>query len=286
MLWAVVPVAAAACGLGLLAMFRILGPGCLPSGLPIGRLLALLAVLAAPMVLGGLAGTSLGVLALAAPIGLSMFLLMVPPLGMMLILMNERIRRSVERVSFEEVTGVEMPPAAVQWFESQTPEVLAMGFRKLGDYRLKRRSEHFARFFLHPDGRVIGELSWWRVASWRKIQCFSCESVSDGATYLETGNVAMPPETAGEDCILSGVPNATIAETYHAHCRRLEELARDRSEHPILLAEGDLQRVVTYGLKLLYDRNGRNGLTIANPYDGLTFQWSDRQEDESLVEAL
>ena len=44
--------------------------------------------------------------------------------------------------------------------------------------------------------------------------------------------------------------------------------------------------VVTYGLKLLYERHKRNGLATENPHDDLAFDWPRTRPDESLVEAL
>ncbi|MEE9601987.1 MAG: hypothetical protein V3V75_01680, partial [Thermoguttaceae bacterium] len=250
------------------------------------RHLAVIALVTAPVILGGIAGMSIGILPMVAPIAIAVLLLLVPPILTIMILFKENSQRSAEVIQLQRVTVGEMPPDATKWFEKNTPEVESLGFRRLGDYRLKRRSEHFARFFINPQGDIVAEISWVKVLFLLRMKCFSCFSVTDDLTYLETGNLAIPKKDNEGRLILQSIPGGTIDDTLGAHRCRLDELSDTRQTLPICFVEDDLDKVIFYGQKLLYDRLTRRGVVAVNPYDEVTFDWNNSEPSERLVEAL
>ncbi len=283
-LWAGVPLVALFSGIWLLAMRWFLKPSYpLLNGLTKKHVM-LLVLASIPMVLGIVPQASNEALLLAAPLVLAVFFLVVPPIWSVLLIFSERIQRTVEIMRLQPVMFSEMPVAARDYFETSTAEVEALGFRQLGDFRLKQRTEHFSRFFMNAEGSIVGAITWLGVSPWNSIHCFSCLSVTGDSTYLETGNIAVPSVKDDDHFVLRGVSEATIADTLKAHRHALEGLINSRNTHALRMLDCDLAKVVTYGQKLLYADMQRHRQIAANPYDDEPFDWSNNEPAVELLE--
>ncbi len=281
-LWLGALAAAVFSGLGLLAIRLILNPGySFLKILPRPYVLAIVVLpllMSIPMVIAGLSGKSLGLMLMFAPLMIGTLFLLAPPLLTLMIFMRERMDGRCEVMRLKQVAGVEIPAAAVGWIEKNTPALETLGFRRIGDYRLKEGNQHFGRFFIHADGKTLAGIDWLKVSILRNIDAFSFFSVTDDLTYLETGSIALPGNGKPFEApfILQGVPNRSHADTFDAHLRGLEELSDTRNTWPRPLVEDDLEKVVLYGQKLLYDRLKTEAMAMTNPYDDVTFDWGDR----------
>ena len=296
-LWMVTALAAVLSGLGLLAIRLVLKPKYSMFRTLDRRRAFAMAAVTLPMILGTIAAASSGILPMLAPMGLSVLLLLAPPMLTILIVFKEMSQRIGEVVELRPIDDAQLPPAVVDWFEQKTPDVESLGFRRIGDFRLKKYREHFARFFISPDGDVFGEISCVKILPWKTIKCFSCFSTTDDLTYLETGTlnsgfVPVPKSNESDDgrFILQNVPKASVSETFDAHMVRLEQLAETRETRPICFVEDDLDKVIIHGQKLLHERMVDRGEITSNPYENVKFtpneQPAAEDSPEELVEAV
>jgi len=236
--------------------------------------LAVVVLMAVPMVLATFLETAAPILLLFAPVGLATLTLLVPPLLIVAMVFRDFSERRLEIIRFRPVTAAQTPAPAREWFEQNTPDFEAQGFRAIGDFSLKERSEHFTRFLINARGDVIGEIGWVRVVPWRTTRCYAFASVTEDLTYLETGNVSLPREQFDGHFVLQGVPGATVAEALEAHRSRLAELVEQRGTTVLCLAEEDVEKMALYGQKLCYARLKQRGVIRSNPYDDVTFDFT------------
>jgi len=276
-LWYPVPVVLLLSGLATLGIIRFLKPDySLRSCLGRQHLVALVLVLG-PFLATAAAGVNPAVWGFVVPFAICGASLLVPPFVLLLIWMRERVDGSLEIVRFESVSAGELPPAVRGWFEQHTPDVEALGFRLIGDFRLKQRAEHFGRFFQSGDGTVFGEIAWYRGSFLQTHKCVDFFSVTDDLTYLETGNVSIPPGQYEAPFLLCGVPKATAEETLAAHRRQLDRLKEDAQAEPIRFAPDEVDKVTVYGQKLLYERLKQIGMVRRSPYDDVEVEFDGVQ---------
>jgi hypothetical protein len=231
------------------------------------------------MILADVMDISPGVLPPLAPLIVSMLFLLATPILTLMIGMREVIERSNEITQYRPVTVAEMPSPVVEWMEENSPQVEALGFQRIGDFRPKLRSENWSRCFIHSDGTVLAELTWQKASFVLKLKCFACFSVTDDLTYLETGNLAVPRDAKRQDkdnFIMQSVPSATAAETLDAHRSRLKQLADSRQTRPMALVEDDLEEVAHYGQKLLFDELKSRRIVMTNPYEDVPCNLGNR----------
>jgi len=273
-LWLAVPMTAALAGAALWGMSRFAN---LRYSLPGATTRWRMMVLAPVVAIAALAMTSetaTSIALLIAPIACAMVFLLVPPLVIVTMAFRELTDSSLEVIRYRPVTMAQMPPAAWQWFEQNTPHFRDLGFRLVGDFRLKARSEHFARVFTSDEGDVFGEIAWTKGLPWFSRQCCAFFSVTEDLTYLETSTVRLPTETFDAPFILQSVPGATVAETLATHHDRLDQLAEDRQTEPMCFRPADVETVGLYGQKLSYARLQKRGAIGSNPYDDMTLDFT------------
>ncbi len=266
-LWLSVPFALVLSGLATLGIIRFLKPdySLLSSISPKHALALLIGVL--PFIVGGLVGMPLVMLTFIAPFAISAFAFLVPVFALVIIWARERLERATEIVQFQAVSAGQLPAAVLRWFEQNTAELQLLGFEPIGDFRLKQRREHFGRFFVHKDGTVFGEIAWFKASFLQIHKCIAFFSITDDLTYVETGNLSIPRKEREAPFLLRSVPGATAEETFAVHRSQLDELREDPKTEAICFAPNDLDTVVVYGQKLMYERLKRIGFVRRNPYD-------------------
>ena len=94
-----------------------------------------------------------------------------------------------ERMQLTRIPTAALPRRAQEYFEMHTPEFLQAGFRLLGDFRVKPKTAHFARFFVNELGTIFGEISSLPTIG-TSIQSCSVFSVTDELVYIEVGKFA------------------------------------------------------------------------------------------------
>ncbi len=280
-LWLGVPIAAVLSGAALWGIRRFLSPKGSLLGMLSRRHLITLALVVALAGVGALSETSGPILLLFAPVAAAILILLVPPLVMLGIVFRDFTGRCLEIIRLRPVSADEMPAAARKWFERHTPDFESLGFRPVGDFRLKERSEHFARVFINAEGDAIGEISWAKPLPWQSMRCCCFVSVMEDLTYLETGNLALPRETFEGPLILFSVPKASVADVHAAHRRRLAELMEDRRTTTLCFGPEDVEKVFLYGQKLCYARLKKRGVIRSNPYDDVSLDLAGREASDA-----
>ena len=93
----------------------------------------------------------------------------------------------------------------------------------------------------------------------------------------------LPREQRDDRFILSSVPSGTPAEILQAHCDELDSTRQARGSGPIAFSANDLDKVVLYGQRQLYDVMTRRGMLPRNPYEDVEIIL-DRNEASDLDE--
>jgi hypothetical protein len=277
LLWLGLPVAAVLSGAALWGIRRLAGLRQSPWTLLRRRHLAALALVVVPAVVAAVSETSRPILLMIAPVAAAGVVLAVPPLVIVAMVFRESAERTVEIIRFRSLAAAERPTAVREWFEQNAPAYEALGFRCVGDFRLKERSEHFVRCFLSSEGDIIGEIAWARSAPWRTTRCCCFSSVTEDLRYLETGNLPLPQKEDDDRFVLQSVPAATVEETLAAHRRRLARWAEQYQTAPLCFGEQDVEKVNLFGQKQCYARLKARGLIARNPYDDVTFDFAAAQ---------
>ncbi len=253
-----------------------------PKG-PSRRNLVVLILAIVAMAVASAFDVSAGILWLIAPVAAAMFILLVPPLVITMMAFRDLQEGSLEVLRFRPMTTAEMPAAARQWIEENTPDYQRLGLRPIGDFRLKERSEHFGRGFINEAGDILGEIAWARPLPWRTRKCCSFYSVTDDSTYLETGNLALPNETFERPFLLQSVPGGSVAETLDAHRRELERLVAEGQTKPLCFVAEDAEKVCLYGQKLCYQRLKARGVISSDPYEDVAPALGTQTSEDAAV---
>jgi len=136
-----------------------------------------------------------------------------------------------------------LPPAARRFLEKQTARIVELGFRSLGDYRVRTSIDHYCRLFLDDSGTIAGELAYFdALFRKRRVTCFF--SLLDNLDCAETGDGAVPP--LDEQIVLRGMPRASIETLLAAHRELLATLQAGRRVLPVEIEANDLPLVATY----------------------------------------
>jgi hypothetical protein len=137
-----------------------------------------------------------------------------------------------------------------------------MGFEKLGDYRLKKYTPTYARFFVNPERHTFAELSCAIVGFFPlKAVCFF--SITPDGHYLESSNARWGKKHQTRFFEMQILPHRPNQEVYDLHQQRLSELEQGEA---ISLSAANLESVIRYGNKQLYEVLIANGWANKNPY--------------------
>ncbi len=168
-----------------------------------------------------------------------------------------------EKVQLRPLSASELPTAARTWLDENTPKLIRQGFRQLGDYRLKQFSSCYARFFLSANGDSFAEISYVQLL-FKRVKCVSYFSLTHDGYYLESSNLGF----AGKRKAIANfeaqrMPGRSLAEIYQLHVDRLKQLQQGK---PRTLRVEELERVIHYGNKRLYEILIDQQLATVNPY--------------------
>lgn len=188
---------------------------------------------------------------------------LLPTLVCLLDFLQYQITRLKERVRLVPLALADLPRTVRAYFDSHTSELLQDGFQLLGDYRLKQHTPTFGRFFLNPGGDTFAEINHTHVFLLPiRMVCFF--SLTPDGFYLESSNMRFfgkRPVAANFE--LQHMPGKSILEVYQQHQRRLRQVDHGR---PRSLAVEDLEPVIWYGNKRLYEFMIAQGRAGMNPY--------------------
>lgn len=170
-----------------------------------------------------------------------------------------------ELYRFDPVAKVDLPRSAAAYFDSQQPVLERIGFRRVGQYRHKRESQHFGRHFYHGEIGLFAALEWQRFLLLPMPTCSFLTLLDDG-TYLEPGNSALVKEVRAGRFHLRGYHRLRPKGLLESHLRNVGELEQEHGATALLLRPENLESLALYGLKLCYERMVEEGKVSSNPY--------------------
>jgi hypothetical protein len=163
---------------------------------------------------------------------------------------------------FEPIALDDLPPKQRWFFETHTPGFVTRGFTHLGDFVLRRDpNPSCVRFFLSPDGAVIGGLN-----CFLADQVIECMSVLLDGFYLESASIDcpnLPPARHGLQFFPFPTDDAGLLIEHHL--AQVAEVASSRSTTPALLTPADLQAAVNYGRQLSHNSLHQQGVLTDLP---------------------
>ncbi len=168
-----------------------------------------------------------------------------------------------EKIRLRRVLPADLPAGVRDYFDARSADLASCGFQPLGDYRLKEQRAQHARFFLHQDGETFAEISDCRIACFPlRGTCFM--SLTCDGFYLESSNMRIAPgPKKGRNIELLALPGRSVEEVFQSHRARLREVDRGV---PRSLSLDDLEPVIHYGNKRLYEMLCGEGMCARNPY--------------------
>ena len=176
-----------------------------------------------------------------------------------------------ELMQLTRIPTAALPRRTQEYFEMHTPEFVQVGFRLLGDFRVKPKTAQFSRFFVNDDGTTFGEISSVPTIG-TSIHSCSVFSVTDGLVYIEVGNLRLPKDRPHPEFVLKGIPGANVVELLHHRDLAVAERATPDSE--IAFQDDELPMVCVYGQKKLYESLIAEGVAKRNPYRDVRLEHS------------
>jgi len=176
----------------------------------------------------------------------------------------ERIQRQFDYDDLEcaHVDVLDLPKATRQHFDTLTDRMTALGFRRIGDHRVRSQPLTYVRRFISDDRRTFGELVDARMLPLWHLRTYDFISVLGDGTYLETGRVRQPQQDRRvlERFHLVGLPGASLEELHRQHLEEVERLARSRGSRPREFQPEEIRQVANYGHQLVaWDRRFQAG---------------------------
>ena len=148
---------------------------------------------------------------------------------------------------FEPIALDDLQPQQRWFFETHTPGFVTRGFTPLGDFVLRRDpNPSCVRYFLSPDGTVIGGLS-----CYLGQHVIDCLSVLLDGFYLESASIdcpQLPPARHGLQFF--PFPTDDAGQLIEHHLAQVAETESSRNTSPAPLTPADLQAAVNYGRQL------------------------------------
>lgn len=208
-------------------------------------------------------------IAAALPLLIAMFCAILPPTSAVLAHFMTRVVGTDRAAVYRPILASELPAAVREFFAERTAALDRMGFRLVGDYRVKEGMHQFSRLFSRADGKVSVAVEVTRMGLLTEFKSTSFMTVLENGCYIETGNVALPKRTPNvhDVIILQSLPKGTDTERLAAHETMVSEASLARCSAPREVFADELPALCRYGMKLLYDRMVREGEVTSSPYD-------------------
>jgi hypothetical protein len=147
---------------------------------------------------------------------------------------------------YEKTHPVKLPHFVRQHFEELAPELLDLGFRDLGRYKLKPEpAPSYGYCFQSPDSRTVGVLGAMFDSTY-----FSFSTLFANGMVLETAPVEETPDLARFN--VSGkfrvafAPNAPVAETYVRHEEEIAAIESEYGTRALAFEPEQFRDVLTY----------------------------------------
>ncbi len=182
-----------------------------------------------------------------------------------------RLGRGMERINHSLVGLQNLPGITRRFFERFTPEMEAMGFRQVGDYRLKRRTPFFCRVLLSEDQQTFGEITTQQLLSFFPLKCCAFATIFESGDYLETANIVTKTHQVGRFHTRS-LPTSNLEKLYAAHRQAVVEISERNETYPVECSPEDYPKISLYGHKLMYDRLVEEGIATRNIYEPETVE--------------
>lgn len=170
------------------------------------------------------------------------------------------VQRSQSRLEYDDlecepVEGHELPNATRGYFDSLTPEMILLGFRLIGDHRIRSSPLVLERRFISADGRTFALIVDWKHMPIWHTRTFEFTSVLADGTFVAAGPTKIPPPPPNPDgpellCML-GIPKASVQELHERHLDYVRELSQSNGSPPLEFEPGEIKEVANYGHQLV-----------------------------------
>ena len=168
---------------------------------------------------------------------------------------RNRSRLEYDDLECEPVGAHELPDATRGYFDSLTPEMILLGFRLIGDHRIRSSPLVLERRFISADHRTFALIVDWKHMPIWHTRTFEFASVLADGTFVASGATKIPstPINPDEPDLLRmlGVPKASVQELYERHLDYVRELAQSGGSPPLEFEPGEIKEVANYGHQLV-----------------------------------
>jgi hypothetical protein len=150
--------------------------------------------------------------------------------------------------TYEPILPEALPSRVRRFFDRTGADFDREGFRYLEDVILQSQPRpSYARFFISPDEECLGS-----VVCHGGIKSFTCTSLADDGTYLETSAVNFGPHPPPEARIrIYRAPKNSVASVVIHHRQQMAEFTGATDVQLVMIEPEDWRTVVEHGHKLV-----------------------------------
>lgn len=197
--------------------------------------------------------------------------------------------RTLEYVDPTPVDERSLSEEAREFLDSQAELVSQLGFRVIGDFRLKKSHEYVTRTCLNPECNVLAEITYVQ-RRWAATKGVSFVSLMSDGMLIESATLHVPtPRQRYQRLIMLGFPGQSAADVLGLHMSMLEQMqdsafASGLDCEPLTLADDSVAGVIRYGQKLLYEQLRLDGTVSGpNPFELVPFPKVDESRLMSVA---
>jgi hypothetical protein len=176
-----------------------------------------------------------------------------------------QVLKTVREYEFIPVKADTLAETTRRQFERHTPTMQQLGFVPLGDFRMKPQPvEVHNRFFLSPDGDVLGSMS----ALLDKGGVTFISVLADGVCINTTSAKNPRPDRTLEETdqlLLTYASNDNALELYELHQAILDAVVQGRGAETLRFASDQLRDLMVYDQRLFNRWRFRHGDFAAAP---------------------
>jgi len=170
-----------------------------------------------------------------------------------------QVLKTVREYEFIPVEADTLAETTRRQFERHTPAMQQLGFEPLGDFRMKPQPvEVHNRFFLDPDGDVLGSIS----ALLDKGGVTFISVLADGVCINTTSAKNPRPDRTLEETdqlLLTYAGNDNALELYDLHQAILDAVVQGRCADALRFASAQLRDLMVYDQRLFNQWRFRHG---------------------------
>ncbi len=184
------------------------------------------------------------------------------------VLMFPLLRRLLEKLRYHEfraepVGAAELTARAAEHLDRVTPDMLRLGMRPVGDFRMGHTQRpSFVRIFLSPDRKSFGAIE-----DYERRKTYAFLTVFEEGTYLESCAVKCRQlySEPGDPLQFNHLPGVSVDRLWSAHLEAVADCGRTVGSEPIELVPEQYAEVAGYAHRLVWWRLHKEGFAERPP---------------------